>query len=1333
MKRFISRSIKILKTSCLHGLESQVACEPGRLSFCLLVTPLALVLSCSNLLADERESSGDIDHAVEGSSFLDPYGLNFLKLYCQQCHNESERESGIRVDHLDGSVPDPSIKLWEEIAEEIESGEMPPEDHTQPSQAERSKMLAWIESVLNAARSRKQPIHGGVRRLTVEQYRNTLRSLLGLKEDFAAILPPDGVSKHGFTNDAATLLTSPLQVEAWFEIAEKAVDAALVDEAVPPSIQHFRMDLGRGINSQPFGESLILGANSHLLPNRDFMVLEPELEKPFPFQPLRMRTKYRFNEGYRGNSTVRGWRDYSSIYHSVFACMRGDRGYPKGDAYRMVSDGLLLRPAIPTTEIFGESSTYGPKANFKIALRELPEFGQFRVTVTAAKYDDGLLLTGRGIKPIQLEQMLPEKTPPSKMPVPDLGATSSSRDSAEPENPRHASSLGVTSDQAITVFDGQVQVPGSDQEQTFRLQQAGIYQIDIDSKSNDPPISGEPDASRLAEGLIGHWSFDGEKPTESESGNLVGVLQGESSWGKSPLQSIDPKNTSVPVLASQSLDLDGRDDSLVTPRDESMNVGEGDFTVSAWIRPTELRQGGIICLGKYSWTHGWYFDMPNQQGVLRIETVSPQNQSNGTVASRAGVIRANQWQHVAAVVQRGENRTHLYVNGYRVATGTINGANLDNPSVDLHLGRIQDSKLFKGQIDEVRIYKRALKESELAALLLPGSALLSPPPFRGPERIDLTIDDRSFASNFRQGESAFLAVRLQAGEHTVRINDARSLDSIKRIVFSRLANDSDLADLFETFEKRVPNLGVYMGLRRDCGHTAQQVQKPIGVTSHQLAKYQFEGAINNFPRPFVQPENDNYLAGVREITVRNEYTDGRDMPRLLIHSVEFEGPFYEQWPPKSHQRILIPSDHADQPEVYAKEVLSAFATRAFRRPVTDQELSDFVHTWSEFYNASGDFRESLKQSLVVVLTSPSFLFAIERSETPEAEPLAGMELASKLSYFLWNGPPDERLMQTMTSEFPQASFGEHRKPTPSSELAERWRASLRQESNRLIQDPQFARFCDQFVYQWLSLDKFDVVETDRKKFPGLNLTTKRQLSQEPARFFEHLIRENLPVQYLIRSPIVVMNETVANYYGLGDQVETGFQFAPIEHGTEHLGGLLTQAAILAGLTDGREANPVKRGAWFARKLIAEPPDDPPPNVPDLKDDRDLSLRERLEQHRSVKGCAKCHQGIDPWGLPFESFHAGGLFSAQPIDASTTLPDGTSIGDFEEFRTYLVENRMQSVAFSLLKHLSIYAIGRSLTYNEEQTLREKINQKDLSECRMRDLLHEVIQSDLFLTK
>jgi hypothetical protein len=214
------------------------------------------------------------------------------------------------------------------------------------------------------------------------------------------------------------------------------------------------------------------------------------------------------------------------------------------------------------------------------------------------------------------------------------------------------------------------------------------------------------------------------------------------------------------------------------------------------------------------------------------------------------------------------------------------------------------------------------------------------------------------------------------------------------------------------------------------------------------------------------------------------------------------------------------------------------------------------------------------------------------------------------------------------------------------------------------------------------------------------------------------------------------DEVVANYYGLADRTESGFHFVPIKHENENLGGVLTQAGILAGLSDGRESNPVKRGAWFARKIIAEPPDDPPPNVPRLPEDDgvQLTLRQKLERHRNQEGCAKCHSGIDPWGMPFEKYDAGGLFKTDPaVDGRSKLPDGTEVHDLRELKTYLVRDRIEQVAFSFLKHTACYACGRSLTYNELVFLRKECIKLRSCDFRMQDLIRFVVKSDIFLKK
>jgi hypothetical protein len=356
----------------------------------------------------------------------------------------------------------------------------------------------------------------------------------------------------------------------------------------------------------------------------------------------------------------------------------------------------------------------------------------------------------------------------------------------------------------------------------------------------------------------------------------------------------------------------------------------------------------------------------------------------------------------------------------------------------------------------------------------------------------------------------------------------------------------------------------------------------------------------------------------------------------------------------------------------------------------------------------------VKDALQVVLTSPQFLFLIENSPSPAAEPLAPYELASKLSYFLWNGPPDRELLDAASTAVLADQLDSH--------------------IERMINDSRFDQFIRPFTSQWLALEKFDVLEPDRQRFPQLTRDTRTQLRKEPEQFLKHLIRNNLSVQKLIESDFVLANEVVANYYDLPERPESGLEFIAIPHQRSELGGLLTQPAILAGLSNGREPNPVKRGAWFARKFISEPPDDPPPNVPVLEEDtKHLSLRDRLEKHRNQPGCVQCHLKIDPWGVPFEEFDAGGRLSKQTVDAQSTLPDKTNVTGVQDLKRYLANDRIDQVAFSVLRHLTVYAIGRDLTYNETLWLRQNALNLKANGYLMQDLIRFVVHSPMFLEK
>lgn len=996
-----------------------------------------------------------------------------VQTHCLRCHSAEKAESGVRLDLLTAQPAERDLGLLKNMRRQIAAGAMPPEDEPPLTPAARQQLENWIDGILLEAARRPPEKNGAMRRLTVAQYRNTLQDLLGLREDFTEVLPPDAPSRDGFTNNEQVLSLAPLQIESCFDIARQALDACLVDETTPPVIQSFRMDFGRGINQQPCSDQLILGANSELLPNADFLVTELAPHKPFRFTPYQMQRKFRFIEGYVGNDTIREWRNFDSIYHAVFACMRGNPGYPKGTAAQLIPSGLLLRPAIPGSEIFGESSTYGPRANFKISLRELPDRGEFRVTVRAARYVDCLLLEP-GTAPVPLPAAAPPAAP---------AATNPASANTPPTLP------------TITLERGPDGL-----WPTLNLPSSGVWQMDV--------VRGPSD-------------------------------------GNEPLLLLLP---------------DGRH-----------------------------------CEGRLE--KGW------------------------TAA--------------------------------------------DNP---------------------------------------------------GPT---LAADEQIFA---------LLRTRLAAGPATLQLSGAPA-PAVRRLLFTRLPDDSIEAREYAAFEDRSVWLGVHLGLRRDCGSTLAPVEQPQQVKSGQFTDYVFQGAINDFPAPEVEKDNVNYLAGVREIGVRSEYTDGRDLPRMLIQSITFEGPLYNVWPPETHRRMIPdsprraaafsdPPEAARQPQssgsLYAQEVLQAFATRAFRRPALDSEIAQALAVWRDSRSSGLPYLDALRDALAVILASPQFLFLIEDSTGPQPEPVNDWELASKLAYFLWNSPPDQTLLDLAAA----GQLREH----------------LREQTERLIADPRFHRGVSTLASEWFSLDRFDVLSVDARRFPKLTRDARRQLRDEPVQYLSELIRCDLPPSTLVNSDFRMLNDTTAAYYGLAAQLETGFEFKRVPVTGADAGGVLTQAAILAGLSNGRESNPIRRGAWLARRIIAEPPEDPPPNVPQLKeDDTSLSLREKLERHRNQPGCAGCHAGIDPWGLPLEQFDAGGRLRGDAGDTSSTLPDGHKVLGSAMLRSYLAENREDQVTFSILKHLSAYAAGRSLAFSELEWLRTEAGRLKTAGAGCRELVHSVIGSPIFLEK
>lgn len=515
--------------------------------------------------------------------------------------------------------------------------------------------------------------------------------------------------------------------------------------------------------------------------------------------------------------------------------------------------------------------------------------------------------------------------------------------------------------------------------------------------------------------------------------------------------------------------------------------------------------------------------------------------------------------------------------------------------------------------------------------------------------------------------------------------------------------------------RRVPSLRAFVGTRTDDGMDyanfgrSQEVRAPLGSPQ----TYEFFGRLENLPIPEPESGDTEILSGFSLFGVWNDHLvkNSRDPgPPLLVESIEVEAPYYEQWPPASHQAIFFASDLSRDDSAYAHAVLHRFMERAFRRPVAREEVDRYHAYWLEIRNEFDSFEESIQEVLIAVLCSPNFLFLAEPEPTPHV-------LAARLSYFLWNSPPDEQLL-----ELAEAGALE-------DQLAE--------QVDRMLDHPQSWRFVRSFAREWLRLDRHALMTIDVGRFPAYTRFVKRDMAEETYHFLHRTVLEDLPIATLIDSDFAMLNQNLAEFYGIPGVEGNHFRPVPIDAQSGR-GGLLSQGAFLAGHSDGRQPHPIKRAVWVKEKILGDEPPAPPPNVPALDPEtpgfEKLTLKEQLEKHRDNPSCHDCHAGIDPFGVAFERYNAVGLLedtrNGRPIDASTVLPDGTPIQGVDELKRYLLESQHDTVIRALAEHLFAYALGRDLSFADEAEISQIVDETKANGSTMRALIRAIAMSSSF---
>ncbi|HYL36726.1 MAG TPA: DUF1592 domain-containing protein [Bryobacteraceae bacterium] len=416
-----------------------------------------------------------------------------------------------------------------------------------------------------------------------------------------------------------------------------------------------------------------------------------------------------------------------------------------------------------------------------------------------------------------------------------------------------------------------------------------------------------------------------------------------------------------------------------------------------------------------------------------------------------------------------------------------------------------------------------------------------------------------------------------------------------------------------------------------------------------------------------------------------------------IDTLEIAGPFNGETPDEtpSRQRIFVcrPASARDE-DACAHKIIATLARRAYRRPVQETDIEPLIAIYKQG-RKDRDFDAGVERSLEALLSSPKFLVRVEQAKAG-AQPgmvyrINDLELASRLSFFLWRSIPDDELIDL-------AERGKLREP-----------AVLAGQVHRMLADRRSTRFMDDFATQWLEVRNIHSHDADRIKFPDYDPTLREAMARETELFFQSQVREDRPIPELLSANYTYLNERLARHYGIEDVY--GSHFRRVTLGDDRRFGLLGQASILTVSSYVDRTSVVLRGKWILSNLLGTPPTPPPPNVPLLKENdgksKPLALRERMEEHRKNAVCASCHAPMDPLGFALEHFDATGKWrdKDEGAEINTSINwSGKAIENPKEFREALLSRGDQFIR-TVTEKLMTYAIDRGVDYSDAPAVRQ----------------------------
>jgi mono/diheme cytochrome c family protein len=556
-------------------------------------------------------------------------------------------------------------------------------------------------------------------------------------------------------------------------------------------------------------------------------------------------------------------------------------------------------------------------------------------------------------------------------------------------------------------------------------------------------------------------------------------------------------------------------------------------------------------------------------------------------------------------------------------------------------------------------------------------------------------------------------LRRQFYEYIVGLGEPHQVDirldgvRLKRVTLGGEDHGLTMPEGFAGNTQGSPEFEVYM-------HTADaglEVRVPVKAGEHEVSV--------SFVKRYWEPEGVLQPQQIGFARTTNEYYHGNPAVEFVMIGGPYGAVSHGDSPSRRKIFICTPNLAAAE-DPCARKILSSLATRAYRRPVSDEE----VNTLLDFYRSGRtekDFDTGIQRGLERVLAAPSFLFRVEgvpaNAKTGSAYRLSDLDVASRLSFFLWSSVPDEELLNL-------ASRGRLKDPKV-----------LEQQVQRMLRDARSQALVDGFANRWLGLSKLAGIVPDTDLYREFDESLRESMAKETQVFVASQLQENRSVVELVTANYSFVNERLARHYGIPNIYGPRFRRVPFADGVR--GGLLGQASMLAVTSYPNRTSVTLRGRWLLANLLGAPPPPPPPDVPALKDPgqdgQPQSLRQRMELHRQSPVCASCHQRMDPLGFSLENFDALGKWRAEsdgaPIDAAASLPDGTRFEGIAGLRQ-LIGSHKEDFVRTFTEKLLAYAIGRGIEPSDYPAIRKISRDAASQDYRWSAIIWGVVNSPAF---